>query len=170
MRSNNLAFIGQVCELSDDVVFTVEYSIRSAQTAVYSLLRLNRTPPPIYKGHYDPRVLLKAFLALHDKTPYNNYFATHARTRALVLIVLREEVHKQPPLCRGPFMSSIRHLLKRNLKRSRIRSRIVTAITAPFHWTRENQLRRRLFRCKLLILKNFAPTPANAALDHAAHH
>src|SRR5205814_400065 len=42
VRSNNLAFIGQVCELSDDVVFTVEYSIRSAQTAVYSLLPLRR--------------------------------------------------------------------------------------------------------------------------------
>ena len=66
-RSKNLAFIGQFCELPDDVVFTVEYSIRSAQTAVYSLLRLRRTPPPVYKGHYNPRVLLKAFLALHDK-------------------------------------------------------------------------------------------------------
>jgi oleate hydratase len=38
-KSKNLAFIGQFCELPDDVVFTVEYSIRSAQTAVYSLLR-----------------------------------------------------------------------------------------------------------------------------------
>lgn len=66
-RSKNLAFIGQFCEIPDDVVFTVEYSIRSAQTAVYSLLKLNRTPPPVYKGHYNPRVLLKAFLALHDK-------------------------------------------------------------------------------------------------------
>ncbi len=43
-RSKNLAFIGQFCELPDDVVFTVEYSIRSAQTAVYSMLGLNRTP------------------------------------------------------------------------------------------------------------------------------
>lgn len=66
-RSKNLAFVGQFCELPDDVVFTVEYSIRSAQTAVYSLLGLNRTPPSVYKGHYNPRVLLKAFLALHDK-------------------------------------------------------------------------------------------------------
>jgi oleate hydratase len=64
--SKNLAFIGQFCELPDDVVFTVEYSIRSAQTAVYSLLSLNRTPPPVYKGQYDPRVLLEAFLAIHD--------------------------------------------------------------------------------------------------------
>jgi oleate hydratase len=62
----NLAFIGQFCELQDDVVFTVEYSVRSAQTAVYSLLRLNRKPPTVYKGQYDPRILYKAFTALHD--------------------------------------------------------------------------------------------------------
>ncbi len=66
-RSKNLAFIGQFCELPDDVVFTVEYSIRSAQTAVYSMLGLNRTPPPVYKGQYEPRVLLEAFRALHGK-------------------------------------------------------------------------------------------------------
>ena len=32
--TTNIAFIGQYCELPDDVVFTVEYSVRSAQTAV----------------------------------------------------------------------------------------------------------------------------------------
>jgi oleate hydratase len=66
-HSLNLAFIGQFCELPDDVVFTVEYSIRSAQTAVYSLLGLQRTPPPVYKGQHDLRVALNAFLALHGK-------------------------------------------------------------------------------------------------------
>ncbi len=65
--SKNLGFIGQFCELPDDVVFTVEYSIRSAQTAVYSLLGLKRTPPLVYKGNHDPRVLLRAFLTLHGK-------------------------------------------------------------------------------------------------------
>jgi oleate hydratase len=64
--SKNLAFIGQFCELPEDVVFTMEYSIRSAQMAVYSLLGLSRTPSPVYKGNHDPRVLLKAFLTLHD--------------------------------------------------------------------------------------------------------
>ncbi|MFS8039365.1 oleate hydratase [Xanthobacter sp. AM11] len=63
---SNLAFTGQFCELPDDVVFTVEYSIRSAQAAVYALMGLKREPPPVYKGKYDPRVLYKAFLALHD--------------------------------------------------------------------------------------------------------
>jgi oleate hydratase len=62
----NLAFTGQFCELPDDVVFTVEYSIRSAATAVYSLFELGREPPAVYKGQYDPRVLLKAFRTLHE--------------------------------------------------------------------------------------------------------
>jgi oleate hydratase len=64
--SKNLAFVGQYCELPDDVVFTVEYSVRSAQIAVYSLLGLEKEPPAVYKGHYDPRVLLEAFKALHE--------------------------------------------------------------------------------------------------------
>ena len=64
--SRNLAFIGQFCELPDDVVFTVEYSIRSAQTAVQKLLGLTRQPPAVYDGKFDPRVLTRAFLALHD--------------------------------------------------------------------------------------------------------
>lgn len=61
----NLAFLGQFCELPDDVVFTVEYSIRSAQTAVYALLGLEKKPTPMYKGAHDPRVLLQAFETLH---------------------------------------------------------------------------------------------------------
>jgi oleate hydratase len=61
----NLALLGQYCELPDDVVFTVEYSIRSAQTAVYALLGLARKPPAVYKGTFDTRVLVRAFMALH---------------------------------------------------------------------------------------------------------
>jgi len=64
--SRNLAFMGQYCEQPDDVVFTVEYSIRSAQTAVYRLLGLKREPPAVYKPAFDPRVLFKAFMAMHD--------------------------------------------------------------------------------------------------------
>jgi len=64
--SRNLAFIGQFCELPDDVVFTVEYSIRSAQTAVYALPGLKLEPPAVYQGKFDPHVLYRAFRALHD--------------------------------------------------------------------------------------------------------
>jgi oleate hydratase len=66
--STNLAFMGQFCEIPKDVVFTVEYSIRSAQLAVNALLGLTKAPPPVYQGKFDPRVLFKAFTALHDAT------------------------------------------------------------------------------------------------------
>lgn len=62
----NFAVVGQFCEIADDVVFTVEYSIRSAQTAVYELLAIERTPPAVYYGKFDPRVLFAAVRALHD--------------------------------------------------------------------------------------------------------
>lgn len=58
--TSNLALIGQYCELADDVVFTVEYSVHSAMAAVYGLLGLENEIPPIYKGQHDPRVLFRA--------------------------------------------------------------------------------------------------------------
>jgi len=39
--SSNLAFIGQFCEIPEDVVFTGEYSVRVAQMVVYELLDLD---------------------------------------------------------------------------------------------------------------------------------
>ena len=62
----NLAFAGQFCELADDTVFTVEYSVRSAQAAVYSLLQLDRAPHAVYKGHHNPMVLYRAFMSLQS--------------------------------------------------------------------------------------------------------
>jgi oleate hydratase len=62
----NLAFVGQFCELPNDVVFTVEYSVRSAQTAVYTLLGLNRAAPAVYKGQHDLRVVYGAASALRN--------------------------------------------------------------------------------------------------------
>jgi oleate hydratase len=46
-ESKNLAFISQFVEIADDVVFTVEYSVRAAQMAVYELLGIDRQVPPI---------------------------------------------------------------------------------------------------------------------------
>ena len=40
--AKNFAFIGQFCEIPDDVVFTVEYSVRSALMAVYKLFDIKR--------------------------------------------------------------------------------------------------------------------------------
>ena len=58
--TTNLAFIGQYCEMPDDVVFTVEYSVRSAQTAVFSLLGIPKEVSPLYQGQQDVGVLLRA--------------------------------------------------------------------------------------------------------------
>ena len=45
--TKNFAFISQFVEIPEDVVFTVEYSVRAAQTAVYRLLNLARPVPPV---------------------------------------------------------------------------------------------------------------------------
>ena len=74
--ATNFAFIGQFSEQPDDVVFTVEYSIRAAQTAVYELLAIDRKPPAIFRGTHDFRILFKAFLALHDIRALNDEFAS----------------------------------------------------------------------------------------------
>jgi oleate hydratase len=63
--STNLAFIGQYAEVPDDVVFTVEYSVRTAWTAVATLLGLDKQPPAVYKGHHDPHVLAQALHTMH---------------------------------------------------------------------------------------------------------
>lgn len=67
-RSANLAFLGQFCELPDDVSFTVEYSVRTAQTAVYQMLGLDREPPSVFKGSHNVKTLRDAILTLHGIT------------------------------------------------------------------------------------------------------
>lgn len=64
--TKNFAFIGQFCEIPDDVVFTVEYSVRSALTAVYSLLDIKKEIPPVFKGQHDPTVLFNALKTMHN--------------------------------------------------------------------------------------------------------
>ncbi len=57
-NSNNLAFISQFVEIPDDVVFTVEYSVRAAQMAVYELLKIKRPIPPITRHDRSIPVLI----------------------------------------------------------------------------------------------------------------
>ena len=45
--SKNFAFISQFVEIPDDCVFTVEYSVRAAQMAVYELLGVDRKVPAV---------------------------------------------------------------------------------------------------------------------------
>ncbi len=50
-NSKNLAFVSQFVEIPEDVVFTVEYSVRVAQMAVYEFLKIEKEIPPIL--HHD---------------------------------------------------------------------------------------------------------------------
>lgn len=59
-NTHNLALVGQFVELPDDVVFTVEYSVRAAQTAVYQLLGIEREIPPVHRYDHTPTALLQA--------------------------------------------------------------------------------------------------------------
>ncbi|MGO3385783.1 MAG: oleate hydratase, partial [Acinetobacter guillouiae] len=58
--AKNFAFLGQFVEIEDDVVFTVEYSVRGAMIAIYEFFDVEREIPEIYNGLLDPKVGLKA--------------------------------------------------------------------------------------------------------------
>lgn len=64
--SKNLGLVGQFVETHNDVVFTVESSVRTARIAVYKLLNLNKQVPDIAGTQYDIRQLLKSTKALND--------------------------------------------------------------------------------------------------------
>lgn len=57
-NSKNLAFVSQFVEIPDDVVFTVEYSVRAAQMAVYQLLAIERPLPPVTRHDKSIKVLI----------------------------------------------------------------------------------------------------------------
>ena len=58
--AKNLAFVSQLVEIPDDVVFTVEYSVRAAQMAVYRLLEIERIVPPVTPHDRSLRTMLEA--------------------------------------------------------------------------------------------------------------
>jgi oleate hydratase len=58
--SKNMAFISQFVEIADDTVFTVEYSIRAAQMAVYQLLHIERPIPRITPNDRSLRTQMEA--------------------------------------------------------------------------------------------------------------
>lgn len=58
--SINLALISQFVEISEDMVFTEEYSVRAARLAVYTLLGLNKEVVAVTEHWKNPEVLAKA--------------------------------------------------------------------------------------------------------------
>jgi oleate hydratase len=63
----NFGFLGQFAESSTrDVIFTVEYSIRTAMEAVYTLLGIERGVPEPWGSQYDLRALFNSMAVLRD--------------------------------------------------------------------------------------------------------
>ncbi|KAJ6119962.1 67 kDa myosin-cross-reactive antigen family protein [Penicillium sp. IBT 18751x] len=50
---SNIALIGQFVEIPEDTVFSMEYTIRGAQTAVYQLMGLKDKKPKAQKSYWD---------------------------------------------------------------------------------------------------------------------
>ncbi len=62
--ATNFAFLGQFAEVPNDCVFTVEYSVRCAQTAVYGLFECGKNVLPVYDSIHMPTVLIRAMKAI----------------------------------------------------------------------------------------------------------
>lgn len=62
--STNFAFLGQFAEAPKDCVFTVEYSVRTAQMAVYGLFDTDKKVHPMYEATHNPKYLLAALKAI----------------------------------------------------------------------------------------------------------
>jgi oleate hydratase len=59
-NAKNFAFLGQFTEVEDDCVFTVEYSVRTAQMAVYGLFDTNKKVMEVYDSIHNPKYLISA--------------------------------------------------------------------------------------------------------------
>lgn len=62
--ATNFAFLGQFAEAPKDCVFTVEYSVRTAQMAVYGLFETGKDVMPVYDSIHRPEVLIRAAQAI----------------------------------------------------------------------------------------------------------
>ena len=62
--ATNFAFLGQFAEAPKDCVFTVEYSVRTAQMAVYGLFETDKQVHPMYDSAHNPKYLIGALKAI----------------------------------------------------------------------------------------------------------
>ena len=58
--ATNFSFLGQFAEAPKDCVFTVEYSVRTAQMAVYGLFETGKEVMPVYDSIHKPEFLIRA--------------------------------------------------------------------------------------------------------------
>ena len=63
--STNFGFASQYCEIPNDVVFTVEYSVRAAQIAVFTLLKIDKPIPQIHPYWKNPKFIYRAIKSFY---------------------------------------------------------------------------------------------------------
>ncbi|WP_339696904.1 oleate hydratase [Celeribacter baekdonensis] len=66
----NLGLIGQFVETRNDIIFTMEASIRTARIGVYTLLNIPKQVPDISPTQYDIRNMIKGARALNSGKPF----------------------------------------------------------------------------------------------------
>lgn len=74
----NLALLGQFVETSNDIIFTMETSVRTARIGVYTLLGLPKQVADISPTQYDIRNILKGARALNNGEPFPGERLLHA--------------------------------------------------------------------------------------------
>lgn len=103
----NLGLLGQFVETRNDVIFTMESSVRTARVAVYTLLNLPKQVPDINPNQYDIRCLLRAARTLNNNEPFPGERLLHR------LLGKTYFAHTLPPLPRSD--TSTRELLQEEL-------------------------------------------------------
>lgn len=105
----NLALVGQFVETANDVVFTMESSVRTARIAVYTLLDLPKQVPDLSPTQYDIRSLLKGARALNSGVPFPGERLLHR------LLDHTYYAHILPPLPKSEGESTRRERLEAEL-------------------------------------------------------
>jgi oleate hydratase len=109
----NLALLGQFVETPNDIIFTMESSIRTARVGAYTLLGLRKQVSDISPVQYDIRTLIKAARALNNNEPFPGERLLHR------LLGKTYYAHILPPLpdrersTRDAAEAELKHLLGR---------------------------------------------------------
>lgn len=87
----NFAFLGQFADTYRDVVFTTEYSVRTAMEAVYTLLNVDRGVPEVFNSCYDIRTLLDSTSKMMDGKKITDLKLPMAQKMALKGVMKKAE-------------------------------------------------------------------------------
>ena len=107
----NLGLLGQFVETANDVVFTMESSVRTARVAVYTLLGLPKQVPDISPTQYDIRNLLKAARALNNNEPFLGERLLHRVLGKTYFAHILPPLPPGSPSHFGDVESELRHLM-----------------------------------------------------------